>query len=140
MRDAAVGLDPRRTAVEVVAAAAAGSSGPWPRSTSPQARDLLAQLGLGADATEQRTASLAAAAVHLVGAARALAPRPRVVVYQSPPGFDPDVDPIWAVLTGLRESSSTTLVVICDRSTGPTRTGQPGSGAVRRQGRRGARG
>ena len=121
---AAVRLDPRRTALEVVAAAAAGSS----RSVTPehisQARDLLARLGLGADAAEQRTASLTAADVHLVGAARALAPRPRVVVYQSPPGFDPDVDPIWAVLTGLRESSSTTLVVICDRL--PARLG-PGS-------------
>ena len=119
-----VSLDPRRTALEVVAAAAAGSS----RSVAPehiaQARDLLARLGLGADATEQRTTSLTAAAAHLVDAARALAPRPRVVVYQSPPGFDPDGDPIWAVLTGMRESSSTTLVVICDRL--PSRLG-PGS-------------
>lgn len=117
-------LDPKRTAIEVVAAAAAGPS----RSVAPEhvahARDLLAQLGLGADAAEQRTATLAAAASHLVDAARALAPRPRVVVYQSPPGFDPDADPVWAVLTGLRESSSTTLVVICDRL--PARPG-PGS-------------
>ena len=121
---AAVKLDPRRTALEVVAAAAAGSS----RSVAPEhiarARDLLARLGLGTEAAEQRTASLASAALHLIDAARALAPRPRVVVYQSPPGFDPDGDPIWAVLTGLRESSSTTLVVICDRL--PARLG-PGS-------------
>jgi ABC-type glutathione transport system ATPase component len=122
--DRAVRLDPRRTALEVVAAAAAGSS----RSVAPehvaQARDLLARLGLGADATEQPTNSLAATAAHLVDAARSLAPRPRVVVYQSPPGFDPDGDAIWAVLTGLRESASTTLVVICDRL--PARLGPGG--------------
>jgi ABC-type dipeptide/oligopeptide/nickel transport system ATPase component len=77
-----------------------------------QARELLARLGLDADSMDQGTGSLSAADVRLVDAARALARHPRVVVYQTPPGFDPDADPIWAVLTDLRETASTALVLI----------------------------
>jgi ABC-type glutathione transport system ATPase component len=109
--DATVRLDPRRTALEVVAAAAAGSTRSVTSEHLTQGRDLLAGLGLDADSSEQRTASLSAADARLVEAARVLAPRPRAVVYQASPRHDRDVDPVWGVLTGLRETASLALVV-----------------------------
>ena len=109
--DATVTLDPKRTVLEVVAAAAAGSSRSVTSEHQAQARDLLVRLGLGAETAETRAGALSAADARLVDAARALAPQPRVVVYRSPPPADLGSDPVWEVLIGLRERSSTALVI-----------------------------
>lgn len=110
--DAGVTVDSKRTALEIVAEAAAGSA----RSVSPEhvarAGDVLARLGLSPDSWQARAASLSASDARLVTAACALAPRPRAVVYHPSSRIDMEGDPVWAALTELREESSTALVVV----------------------------
>ena len=113
---AAANLDPRRTAAEIVAEAAAGSArssdrGPPRRgSRPPGGAGSRRRLGL-----RRRTAAAHRADDRqLVDAARVLALRPRVVVYRPASITEPDDDPVWAALTGLRATSSTALVVVSE--------------------------
>jgi peptide/nickel transport system ATP-binding protein len=115
-------LDPRRTATDVVAEAAAGSARSDAAVHRAEAADLLATLGLAASAGAARTTALSEADRHLVDAARVVALRPRAVVFRPSRSVDLDVDPVWAALTGLRATSSTALVVVSEglpRALGP---------------------
>ena len=129
---AAARLDPRRTATEIVAEAAAGSARSDAAVNRAEAADLLATLGLAASSASARTAALSEGDRHLVDAARVVALRPRAVVFRPTRIIDLDDDPVWAALTGLRATSSTALVVVSEglpRALGPE-TGRWSSAAV----------
>ena len=111
---AAASLDPRRTAADIVAEAAAGSARSVTAVHRAEAADLLATLGVSADSAAARTAALTDGDRHLVDAARVVALRPRVVVYRPSSIIGLDDDPVWVALTGLRATSATALVVVSE--------------------------
>jgi ABC-type glutathione transport system ATPase component len=110
----AASLDPRRTAADIVAEAAAGSARSVTEAHRAEATDLLATLGIAGDSGAARTAALTQDDRHLVDAARVVALRPRAVVYRPSSLNELDDDPVWVALTGLRATSATALVVISE--------------------------
>jgi ABC-type glutathione transport system ATPase component len=107
-------VDPKRTAAEVVAAAAAGSTRSVRDGHTTAARHLLERVGLPADHVDVRTGALTEPERRLVEVGRQLAAQPRVVVYQ--PAWtdvsDRDNDPVWVALTRLRDEGPVVLVLV----------------------------